>query len=191
MVVLALAAVCALAWSASDIPASPHAMPQPVIVADGIVIPVAGVRADQLRDDFSEQRAGHVHGALDIMAPRGTPVFAAADGKVRRLFTSKAGGITIYETDHAEKTIYYYAHLDHYALGLTEGMPLQRGDVIGYVGSTGNAPAHAPHLHFAISMLPPTKEWWKGEAINPYPILTQRGVTKFSSAPLEHPSGSD
>jgi murein DD-endopeptidase MepM/ murein hydrolase activator NlpD len=156
-----------------------------------IVIPVAGIRAENLKDNFSDARAGHVHDALDIMAPRGTPVLAAVDGKVRKLFTSRAGGITIYETDTAEEMIYYYAHLDRYASDLTEGKVLRRGDVIGYVGTTGNAPANSPHLHFAISVLPPTKEWWKGEPINPYPILTGRGVTKSSSGLPPHPAGGD
>ena len=73
--------------------------------------------------------------------------------------------------------IYYYAHLDGYASGVSEGKLVKRGEVIGYVGTTGNAPANSPHLHFAIAILPPTKEWWKGEAINPYPILMERGVT--------------
>jgi murein DD-endopeptidase MepM/ murein hydrolase activator NlpD len=144
-----------------------------------------------LKDNFADARTGHMHGALDIMAARGTPVLAAVDGKVRKLFTSKAGGITIYETDPAEQMMYYYAHLDRYANGLVEGKVLHRGDVIGYVGSTGNAPANSPHLHFSISVLPPTKEWWKGDPINPYPILTGRGVTKSSSGLPLHPAGAD
>jgi murein DD-endopeptidase MepM/ murein hydrolase activator NlpD len=192
---LSLTAILTLAWTASDIsvprPAAPLAVPTNVIASDAVIIPVAGVVAAQLRDNFADPRTGHMHGALDIMARRGTPVLAAVDGKVRKLFTSRAGGITIYETDPDERLIYYYAHLDRYADGLAEGQVLRRGDVIGYVGSTGNAPANAPHLHFAISMLPPTKEWWKGQAINPYPILTARGVTKSFSEPLQHPAAGD
>jgi murein DD-endopeptidase MepM/ murein hydrolase activator NlpD len=156
-----------------------------------VIIPVAGIRAENLRDNFADARTGHMHGALDIMAPRGTPVLAAVDGKVRKLFTSNAGGLTIYETDPSEQMIYYYAHLDRYANDLVEGKVLRRGDVIGYVGSTGNAPVKSPHLHFAISVLPPTKEWWKGEPINPYPILMGRSVTKSSSGLLRHPAGGD
>jgi murein DD-endopeptidase MepM/ murein hydrolase activator NlpD len=163
-----------LAWSAAEIP-TPR--PMPSMTVDAIVIPVEGVRAENLRDNFHEARAGHMHGALDIMAPRGTPVLAAVDGTVRKIFTSKAGGLTIYETDPAETTIYYYAHLDRYATGLTEGMPLRRGSVIGYVGTTGNAPENSPHLHFAIALLPPSKEWWRGDPIDPYPILKERGIT--------------
>jgi murein DD-endopeptidase MepM/ murein hydrolase activator NlpD len=177
--VLAFGFVCALAWNASDLPArSAIAHSLPVLAAlDRMVIPVAGIHADQLRDNFGDARSGHTHGAIDIMAPRGTPVLAAVDGTIRKLFTSRAGGLTIYEFDRAGSMSYYYAHLDHYVDGLREGREVRRGDVIGYVGSTGNAPAHAPHLHFAISILPATKEWWKGEAINPYPILMTRGIT--------------
>jgi murein DD-endopeptidase MepM/ murein hydrolase activator NlpD len=176
--VLASGAICTLAWTAADVPAPRHAVGIPTsITVDAIIIPVAGVRSENLRDNFADARTGHMHGALDIMAPRGTPVLAAVDGKVRKLFTSRAGGITIYETDPEEKMIYYYAHLDRYAIGLTEGKAVTRGEIIGYVGSTGNAPANAPHLHFAISVLPPTKEWWKGAPVNPYPILTAHGVT--------------
>ena len=169
------AAVAIAAWAASG---------ERVVVApkvffesgtpSGVIIPVAGVQRSQLRDNFMDPRTGHVHNALDIMAPRGTPVLAAVDGNVKKLFTSRAGGLTIYEFDGSEEKVYYYAHLDHYADGLREGAHGARGDVIGYVGTTGNAPANAPHLHFAIQILPPTKEWWKGQAVDPYPILTSQ-----------------
>ena len=177
--VLAFGFVCILAWTAADLPARPAiARSLPVVAAlDRIVIPVAGIRVEELKDNFGDARSGHTHGAIDIMAPRGTPVLAAVDGTIRKLFTSRAGGLTIYEFDRGGNMSYYYAHLDHYVDGLREGREVHRGDVIGYVGSTGNAPAHAPHLHFAISVLPATKEWWKGEAINPYPILVSRGIT--------------
>ena len=136
------------------------------------LIPVKGVHASQLKSTFNEGRAGHLHHAIDILAPRGTPVLAAVDGTVRKLFVSRAGGITLYEYDLAGERSYYYAPLDGYAPGIREGVALHRGDVLGYVGTTGNAPANTPHLHFAIDILPPTKEWWKGEPIDPYPILT-------------------
>ena len=137
-----------------------------------LVMPVAGVQPSQLKDTFNEARAGHYHHAIDILAPRGTPVLAAVDGTVRKLFFSRAGGITLYEYDLAGERSYYYAHLDSYAPGIREGLAVHRGDVLGYVGTTGNAPETTPHLHFAIENLPPTKEWWKGEPIDPYPILT-------------------
>ncbi len=141
--------------------------------ADGdLLIPVQGVRADQLKSNFSERRSGgRAHEAIDIRAPRGTPVLAVADGTIRKLFTSGAGGLTIYQYDTNETTCYYYAHLDGYAPTTREGQHVSRGDVIGYVGTTGNAPPGTPHLHFAITRLPPTKEWWKGEAVDPYPYL--------------------
>jgi len=135
-------------------------------------IPVAGVLPSQLKSSFNEGRVGHLHHAIDILAPRGTPVLAAVDGIVRKLFVSRAGGITLYEFDRRGERSYYYAHLDGYASGMREGLEVHRGDVLGYVGATGNAPANTPHLHFAIDILPPTKEWWKGEPIDPYPILT-------------------
>jgi len=146
-------------------------MPPPS--AAGMLLPVAGIKPAQLTDTFTQARGtGRLHDAIDIMAARGTPVLAAVDGKVEKLFTSKQGGLTIYEFDPAATHAYYYAHLDRYAAGLVEGMPLKRGDVIGYVGSTGNANPEAPHLHFAIFELGPEKHWWQGSAINPYPLLT-------------------
>jgi murein DD-endopeptidase MepM/ murein hydrolase activator NlpD len=105
------------------------------------------------------------------MAPRRTPVVAAQNGRIEKLFTSKAGGLTIYQFDPSETFSYYYAHLDGYAPGLHEGQTVQRGEVLAYVGSTGNASADAPHLHFAIFRLTPERRWWKGEPINPYPVL--------------------
>jgi murein DD-endopeptidase MepM/ murein hydrolase activator NlpD len=135
---------------------------------------VAGIAAAQLTDTFNDTRDGtRRHEALDIMAARGTPVLAASDGTVAKLFTSVPGGLTIYEFDPTSTYAYYYAHLDHYAPGLSEGKVLKRGDLIAYVGSTGNASADAPHLHFAIFVLGPGKQWWKGTAIDPYPLLVK------------------
>jgi len=139
-----------------------------------LLIPVEGIARKQLRDNFDETRGGtRRHEALDIMAPRGTPVFAVDDGRVAKLFKSAAGGLTIYQFDPSGDYAYYYAHLDSYAKGLVEGLTLKRGDVVGYVGSTGNAPANAPHLHFTIFRLGPDRKWWKGNAVNPYPYLTE------------------
>jgi murein DD-endopeptidase MepM/ murein hydrolase activator NlpD len=138
------------------------------------IIPVLGVEPSQLRDTFAESRGGgRTHRALDILAPRGTPVIASVDGTIRKLFTSKGGGLTIYQFDRDDARVYYYAHLDRYADGLAEGDFVEQGRVIGYVGTSGNAPIGTPHLHFSIEDLPPTKEWWKGEPVNPYPLLTR------------------
>lgn len=138
-----------------------------------LLLPVQGIQPAQLHDTFNEARGGGTrpHEALDIMAARGTPVLAAIDGTVEKLFTSVPGGLTIYEFDRDRTRAYYYAHLDRYAEGLAEGQALRRGDVIGYVGSTGNAAEEAPHLHFAIFVLGPEKHWWQGTAIDPYPLL--------------------
>lgn len=144
----------------------------PVIGPTGLLLPVAGVRAGQLVDTYSDARSeNRVHDAIDIMAPRGTPVLAASDGTVAKLFTSKLGGLTIYEFDPTSTWVYYYAHLDRYADGLAEGQPLRRGDVIGHVGSSGNASPDAPHLHFEVSRLGPEKHWWQATPVNPYPLL--------------------
>jgi murein DD-endopeptidase MepM/ murein hydrolase activator NlpD len=105
------------------------------------------------------------------MAPRGTPVVSAAEGRLLRLHTSKAGGLMVYAADSTDQFILMYAHLDRYASGLVEGAPLHKGQVIGYVGTTGNAPPNAPHLHFAIARGEPSVQWWKGVAVDPYPLL--------------------
>jgi murein DD-endopeptidase MepM/ murein hydrolase activator NlpD len=141
------------------------------LVERRLLTPVVGVSPQQLRNTFDEKRGGKTHEALDIMAPRGTPVVATDDGRVVKLFRSVPGGITIYQADRDNEVIYYYAHLDAYAEGLREGQLLKRGDVIGYVGSTGNASAAAPHLHFAVLRMPPGKEWWKGTPVDPLPLL--------------------
>ena len=135
-------------------------------------MPVTGISRDQLRDTFNETRGGiRRHEALDIMAARGTPVRAVEDGRVAKLFSSVAGGLTVYLFDPTETFAYYYAHLDRYRDGLREGQMVQRGELIGYVGSTGNASEDAPHLHFAIFRLTPERKWWEGDPINPFPIL--------------------
>ena len=155
----------------------------PVAVAEGLVvgpaglaIPVEGVKATDLVDTFTAARAGgRVHDALDIMAPEGTPVIAAAPGTVEKLFFSHGGGgITVYVRSPDRAWIYYYAHLDGYAPGLAEGQLVRRGDPIGFVGSTGNASPDGPHLHFAISRMGPTDRFWQGTPINPYPLLAGR-----------------
>jgi murein DD-endopeptidase MepM/ murein hydrolase activator NlpD len=142
-----------------------------------LAMPVQGVAAKSLVDNFDEGRGSHKHEAIDILAPRGTPVVAVDDGRIARLFRSAAGGITVYQFDRDEKFVYYYAHLDRYASGLTEGAMLKRGEPLGAVGTTGNAPKNTPHLHFTIFRMGPEKRWWKGTAINPYPFLTASQAT--------------
>ena len=133
--------------------------------------PIRGLALAELRDMFQEVHNGHRHEAIDILEPSETPVHAVVSGTVRKLFLSKPGGNTIYEFDDMKVYCYYYAHLDRYAEGLREGMPVERGDIIGFVGSTGNADERAPHLHFAIFELGPERLWWRGKAIDPYPGL--------------------
>ena len=140
-----------------------------------LLIPVRGVPAHQLQDTFNDARSqGRSHEAIDIMAPAGTPVLAVADGTIEKLFTSVAGGLTVYQFEPSGRYAYYYAHLQGYAPGLAEKQALRRGDVIGYVGSTGNADPASPHLHFAVFELGPERRWWQGTAINPYPLLRRQ-----------------
>jgi len=141
------------------------------LLARRLIIPVAGVARGSLRDTFDERRGASRHEALDIAAARGTPVIATGDGRIVKLFLSVPGGRTVYQFDADGAFAYYYAHLDGYVEGLREGLPVKRGDVLGYVGTTGNAPPNAPHLHFAIFRLGPDKHWWQGTAVNPYPYL--------------------
>ena len=154
---------------------TPAIVAPPSAAGDALIVPVAGVRADQLSDSFADERAGgeRLHEALDIMAPRGTQVLAAAPGKVESLFQSNAGGNTIYVRSEDGRTIYYYAHLDAYAEGLKEGDAVGRGQSLGTVGSSGNASPDGPHLHFAILRTTPDAAWWEpATAINPYPLRT-------------------
>lgn len=140
--------------------------------AGKLLVPVEGIKYAQLTDNFDQPRGKERHHeALDILAPKGAKVFAVADGKLVKLFNSKPGGLTVYQFDPTEKYAYYYAHLDRYADGVKEGMMLKRGDLVGYVGTTGNSAKDAPHLHFAVLELTPAKQWWKGTAIDPYPLL--------------------
>lgn len=162
------AAVPAPSAPAPSAPSIVPVVPSP----SGLVIPVQGITAAQLADTFDDARSnGRVHDAIDIMAPTGTPVLAVTDGWVEKLFTSDQGGLTIYQFEPRGIHSYYYAHLDRYADGLREKQPLKRGQVIGYVGYTGNADPAGPHLHFAVNVLDPARQWWKGTPINPYPLL--------------------
>lgn len=138
-----------------------------------VAIPVAGVRPVDLRDNFADPRVGKAHEALDIPAPLGTPVVSAADGRLLKLHSSTAGGLMIYTADASDRFILMYAHLDRYAGGLTDGMALRKGQLLGYVGTTGNAPRGTPHLHFAIARGEPSRQWWKGVPVNPYQLLVR------------------
>jgi murein DD-endopeptidase MepM/ murein hydrolase activator NlpD len=138
-----------------------------------LMIPLPGVQPSELRDTFHELRGGgtRMHEALDIMAPRGTPVLSAAPGRVLRLHNSKDGGLMVYAADSTKQFVLMYAHLDRYAPGLRDDMPLERGQLLGFVGTTGNAAPDAPHLHFAIAHPRDVKLWWTGTAIDPRPLL--------------------
>jgi peptidoglycan LD-endopeptidase LytH len=137
----------------------------------GLVVPVAGVPRSLLRDTYDEARGSGLHEAMDILVPRGTPVVSAADGRVLKVFDSEPGGLMVYATESSERFILLYGHLEGYADGLRDGMPLVRGQVIGYVGTSGNAPADTPHLHFEILRGDPDVAWWVGVPVNPYPLL--------------------
>jgi murein DD-endopeptidase MepM/ murein hydrolase activator NlpD len=143
----------------------------PIAPGARLTIPVRGVRPEQLRDSYESARTGHVHHAIDIMAPGGSPVVAAADGTILKLRTGGNGGITIYQLDPDGRTLYYYAHLQRYAAGMREGMSVWRGQVIAYVGDTGNAGAGNYHLHFSVGTLSNPRRWWESENTNPFPLL--------------------
>jgi peptidoglycan LD-endopeptidase LytH len=162
-------------------PIATETAPPPVVASEepsmrdpdaprAMIIPVAGVGRGAIRDMFNESRGNRRHEAIDILAPKGTPVIATDDGIVKKLFTSKPGGLTVYQFDPDQRFCYYYAHLDRYAPGLHEGQLLRRGEVLGYVGTTGNA-GNTPHLHFALIRLDKDRRWWKGTYVNPYPYL--------------------
>jgi murein DD-endopeptidase MepM/ murein hydrolase activator NlpD len=138
----------------------------------GLLIPVQGVPASSLVNTYDQARGqGRRHDAIDIMAARGTPVLAVADGVVMKLFRSDRGGTTLYELAPDRRTIYYYAHLDRYASGIVEGQPLRRGQVLGYVGDTGDAEPGNYHLHFEVSTTADPRKYWGGVPQNPYPLL--------------------
>ncbi len=160
------------------------ALPLPRIVDDDLhnllkrdlTMPISGATADTLYDSFTKSRPGKkTHEAIDIPAPSGTPIHALGDGTIAKLSVNARGGITIYQFDPDEVYCYTYAHLDRYANRLREGISVKHGDVIGYVGTTGDAPANGPHLHLQIARLREDKHWWEGAPINPYPILMAIG----------------
>ncbi len=157
--------------------------PKPVAVERlpaGLVLPVQGVRVEQLTDTWGQSREGgkRAHQAIDIMAPGGTLVLSALPGTVEKLFNSTRGGITAYIRTDDRRWMLYYAHLQGYAAGLAEGQHLKQGQVIGYVGDTGDAGPGNTHLHFAINRMAPEERWWQGTAVNPYPILAGKPAAR-------------
>lgn len=178
--IVVTAALTSAAWLAAglflyarQVDANPRDGSEEAGVQGPLVVPVEGVRREQLTDTWGQSRAdgARAHEAIDIMARRGTPVLAAAAGTVEKLFVSVRGGTTIYVRSPDRRTIYYYAHLDGYARGLAERQQVRAGQVIAFVGSTGDASPDAPHLHFGMSTARPDEGWWQGQAINPYPLL--------------------
>ncbi len=144
----------------------------PELARKSLLIPVLGIVRGQLRDSFVQRRSGgRTHHAIDIMAPRNTPILAIEDGTIVKLTNNRLGGITLYQLDPSGTYAYYYAHLERYAPGLAAGQQVRRGQVIGYVGTSGNAPKNAPHLHFAVYRLPHERSGWLGQPINPFEIL--------------------
>ncbi|MBX9601766.1 MAG: M23 family metallopeptidase [Bryobacteraceae bacterium] len=183
LVLLILLGLALSTRSSGAVPASspllaPFAARQPVAAPRSdpqgpmdLLFPIANYARENVRDTFADPRGDVNHEAIDLPAPRGTPVVAVSDGKIEKLFLSKPGGLTIYQFDPTRAYAFYYAHLDRYAPGLDEGQTVVRGQVIAFVGSTGNASPSDPHLHFTIYRLGPDRKWWRGEAINPYPAL--------------------
>ena len=144
----------------------------PRLRATGLLVPVQGAAIGRIEDSFDAPRdGGRRHDAVDIFAPRGTPVLAATDGLVLRVGTNALGGNVIWTTDSGGSFAFYYAHLDRYARGIRQGDWVARGTVIGYVGTTGNAPADVPHLHFQLMRITDLKRWWNGTPLNPVPFL--------------------
>lgn len=153
------------------VPPEMVAPPPADLLARGLLFPVRGVDPASVADTFTAARgASRVHNAMDIMAPRGTPVVAVADGTVEQTGSGGAGGIAVYQRDATGRYAYYYAHLDRLADGIAEGRPVRAGDVLGYVGTTGNAPPGAPHLHFAVYEAGDSPRRWGGRPINPLPL---------------------
>lgn len=146
----------------------------------GLMVPVLGVYPDRVHDTFNDERGGgsRVHRAIDIMAPRGTPVVSADDGRILRMETNRLGGIAIFAVDPAERLVYYYAHLDRYEPLIHAGSIVSKGEVIGYVGSTGDASPDAPHLHFQVMRRADARRWWDGTPIDPWPFFTMAGLDR-------------
>lgn len=173
-VVLTLGTACFSGPPASEVPRP--MTEREYLRSRKMMVPVHGVRPSQLQDTYNARRSGNrTHNALDVMVRRGTPVVSADDGIVRRISTNPLGGRTVYVVDHAQRFVHYYAHLDSYARGLREGQRIRKGDLIGTVGTTGNAPRNAPHLHYQLLRYADARTWWAGDPVNPLPYLKKRG----------------
>jgi murein DD-endopeptidase MepM/ murein hydrolase activator NlpD len=160
-----------VAESASSGPLSPADSAGAALAGRRLLVPVVGIDAARILDSFFAPRGARTHNALDIMAPRGTPVVSADEGTVLRISENRAGGLTVYTTDPERRLVYYYAHMDRYADGIAAGRPIARGDTIGFVGTTGNAPRDIPHLHFQMMLMHPQGRYWAGTPVNPLPFL--------------------
>jgi murein DD-endopeptidase MepM/ murein hydrolase activator NlpD len=162
-----------IAWRKSSAPIETAAAPA---TTGMLAVPVAGVARKAIIDSWNDARGGGMRGhhGTDIMAPRGTPVVAAAPGRIEKLFQSGLGGITLYVRSPDRRWTYYYAHLAGYAADIREGMAVKVGDTLGYVGDTGDAGASNYHLHFGLTRMQPGERWWQGENVNPYPLLAGR-----------------
>lgn len=145
-----------------------------VLPAARLRVPIDGVEIESFKGGFIERRGSRPHEAVDILSPRNTPILAVDNGTIAKLFDSKAGGHTIYQFDPTGRFAYYYAHLEKYG-EVHEGQVVKQGDVIGYVGTSGNAPANTPHLHFAVFQLDDSRRWWTGKALDPYLVFKDRG----------------
>jgi murein DD-endopeptidase MepM/ murein hydrolase activator NlpD len=170
--------------SESPPPEAPLALTdEEYLLERGLMVPVEGVRPEKVPDTYWQPRDGgaRTHQAVDILAKRGTPVLSVDSGTVLRLTRSTLGGITIYSTDPARRFVFYYAHLDRYAEGLREGQAIAQGEVIGYVGTTGNAPKDTPHLHFQVMRFVDARTWWNGPPLDPRPFLARSGMKDGTS----------
>lgn len=184
---LLLVAACRYGKPIEPAPARPPATSHGAVIPDGVPladydylrqrrirVPVADVELARIPDSFDDARDGkRLHHAVDILAPKGTPVLAADDGRILKLRTGGAGGITIYAVDPESRFVYYYAHLDRRRKGINEGDRVEKGDTIGFVGTTGNAPKDTPHLHFQIMLMPPDHKWWTGIPVDPRPLFVE------------------
>jgi murein DD-endopeptidase MepM/ murein hydrolase activator NlpD len=156
--------------------------------AAGLLVPVKGVSPSKIEDSFDAPRdGGRRHDAVDILAPRGTPVVSATDGWVLRVGTNSLGGNVVWTSDPDQRFVHYYAHLDRYARGIRAGERVQRGTVLGYVGTTGNAPPNVPHLHFQVMRVNDAKRWWDGTPVNPRPFLVEEVTVTAATTPRRSP----